>query len=292
MTPLGPARPRLRERAELSARHARAATPLPEPPDITRARASATPSAWSTAAGPPLRGFVAEHLLPFTGGSLEPFYAHEAEALAAAVAAVKRARRGGDVADAYASGGAAAAAKSELALLRAAGAGALSAAQAKALGAKCGTATPWWVLAARRGSGGGRLGRPRCPLCPVAAVFCALPEPRGGCRRPPLAACHRLQAPSQHTPLPSRPHDTAALLSAFTSPSLPLRRWFALGVLLRYRTLRNWRDPVFLAPRVGDKVVIGSLLAALYWGIGDDFSFLNLSNQSAFLFMVGSARVL
>ncbi|KAI8473366.1 MAG: ATP-binding cassette superfamily [Monoraphidium minutum] len=154
--------------------------------------------------GPQLRGFVAEHLLPLTGGGLEPFYNHEAEALAAAVAAAARGGRGGALADAFAGSGAAGAAKAALARLRAAGAGGLSEAQAKALGAKNGTATPWW---------------------------------------------------------------------------------WALGVLLRYRTLRNWRDPYFLGPRITDKLVIGALLAALYWGIGDDFAFLNLSNQSAFLFM-------
>ncbi|GBF98060.1 hypothetical protein Rsub_10288 [Raphidocelis subcapitata] len=159
--------------------------------------------------GPPLLSFAGEHLLPLAGpaaaaAGLGPFLAHEAEALASAIAAADRAGAAGALADAFAASPAAAAARGRAGELRARGGGALSGAQAKALGAKCGTVTPWW---------------------------------------------------------------------------------WAAGVLLRYRTLRNWRDPAFLGPRVADKVVVGALLAALYAGAGANAAFLNVSNQSAFLFM-------
>jgi hypothetical protein len=40
----------------------------------------------------------------------------------------------------------------------------------------------------------------------------------------------------------------------------------------QYRTLSNYRNPEFLGPRIGDKVIFSLLIMSLYWGVGNDFS--------------------
>ena len=54
---------------------------------------------------------------------------------------------------------------------------------------------------------------------------------------------------------------------------------------MKYRTLRNYTDPQYLGPRIGDKLVFSLLNMALYWGIGGDFSIGNQININAMLFM-------
>eukprot|EP00798_Chlamydomonas_sp_ICE-L_P008106 gene8106-1352_t len=55
-------------------------------------------------------------------------------------------------------------------------------------------------------------------------------------------------------------------------------------VLFKYRTTRNYRDPEWLGPRLGDKFFVSLLMMTLYLGKGDDFSNSNLGNLSALLF--------
>lgn len=61
--------------------------------------------------------------------------------------------------------------------------------------------------------------------------------------------------------------------------------WWAMLVLLRYRTTRNYRNPEFLGPRIADKIIFSLLMFTLYWGIGDNKSQKNIINQAAVLFM-------
>ena len=54
---------------------------------------------------------------------------------------------------------------------------------------------------------------------------------------------------------------------------------------LQYRTIRNYQDPAFLGPRIGDKLLMGLLILTLYLGIGNDFKPSNIINIAAVLFM-------
>ncbi|GMH35776.1 hypothetical protein BSKO_03644 [Bryopsis sp. KO-2023] len=59
----------------------------------------------------------------------------------------------------------------------------------------------------------------------------------------------------------------------------------ALKTLIKYRTTRNYRNPEFLGPRIGDKVIFSLLIGTLYWGVGDDATESNIMNVAAVLFM-------
>lgn len=61
--------------------------------------------------------------------------------------------------------------------------------------------------------------------------------------------------------------------------------WWGFLTLLKYRTTKNYRDPAFLGPRIGDKLMISLLIMTLYLGIGNDFYPENYINISAVLFM-------
>ena len=61
--------------------------------------------------------------------------------------------------------------------------------------------------------------------------------------------------------------------------------WWGLKTLVKYRTPRNYRDPEFLGPRIGDKFFMTTLQWTLYWGVGSDFSSKNYVNIAAVLFM-------
>lgn len=39
--------------------------------------------------------------------------------------------------------------------------------------------------------------------------------------------------------------------------------WFALGVLFKYRTMSNYRNPEFLGPRIGDKLIFSLLIMSV-----------------------------
>lgn len=59
----------------------------------------------------------------------------------------------------------------------------------------------------------------------------------------------------------------------------------ALKTLIKYRTTRNYRDPAFLGPRIGDKVIFSLLIGTLYWGVGSDADSSNVINVAGVLFM-------
>jgi hypothetical protein len=40
----------------------------------------------------------------------------------------------------------------------------------------------------------------------------------------------------------------------------------ALQVLLQYRTLRNYRTPMYVLPRLLEKLLFAAVLVSLYWG--------------------------
>ena len=61
--------------------------------------------------------------------------------------------------------------------------------------------------------------------------------------------------------------------------------WWGLKTIVKYRTIRNYTDPEFLGPRIGDKLIFSLINMALYWGIGSDLSSDNLYNIMAMLFM-------
>jgi len=61
--------------------------------------------------------------------------------------------------------------------------------------------------------------------------------------------------------------------------------WWALWILIKYRTTRNYKDGAFLGPRIGDKIFVSLLVLTLYQGIGDELYPTNYINISAVLFM-------
>lgn len=61
--------------------------------------------------------------------------------------------------------------------------------------------------------------------------------------------------------------------------------WWALRTMFKYRTLKNYTNPEFLGPRVGDKLIFSIIIFTLYWSIGDNLAPDNLINIGAVLFM-------
>jgi ATP-binding cassette, subfamily G (WHITE), member 2 len=76
---------------------------------------------------------------------------------------------------------------------------------------------------------------------------------------------------------------TEADLAVNRSTVTPL--WKGLLTLIQFRTSRNYQNPEFLGPRIGDKVIFSFLVATLYLGIGDDYAPDNVLNIAAVLFM-------
>ncbi|CAL8464553.1 g4088 [Coccomyxa elongata] len=61
--------------------------------------------------------------------------------------------------------------------------------------------------------------------------------------------------------------------------------WWALWIMFRFRTAKNYKNGAFLGPRVGDKMIFSLLIFTLYFAIGKNFNPDNLINISAVLFM-------
>ena len=61
--------------------------------------------------------------------------------------------------------------------------------------------------------------------------------------------------------------------------------WWALRTLFKYRTTKNYRNPEFLGPRVGDKLIFSIIIFTLYWRVGNDLVPSNVYNIMAALFM-------
>ena len=60
--------------------------------------------------------------------------------------------------------------------------------------------------------------------------------------------------------------------------------WWGLKTLLKYRTPRNYRDPEFLGPRIGEPLTMTMLMWSLYWRVGARFDGDNYINQAALLY--------
>jgi ABC-type multidrug transport system ATPase subunit len=61
--------------------------------------------------------------------------------------------------------------------------------------------------------------------------------------------------------------------------------WHGLKTLLKYRTTKNYRNPAFLGPRLGDKFIFSLLFLTVYWGIGADLVAENVVNVAGMLLM-------
>lgn len=61
--------------------------------------------------------------------------------------------------------------------------------------------------------------------------------------------------------------------------------WWALKILFQYRTLKNYRSPEFLGPRVMDKLIFSIIIFTLYWAVGNKLRPDNVINIAAVLFM-------
>ncbi|KAL6759459.1 P-loop containing nucleoside triphosphate hydrolase protein [Haematococcus lacustris] len=79
------------------------------------------------------------------------------------------------------------------------------------------------------------------------------------------------------------PEHIAGELATTSSTTTPW--WWGLKTLMKYRTMRNYRDGTFLAPRIGDKIMVSLLIMTLYLNIGNKFDRNNYTNISAVLFM-------
>lgn len=54
---------------------------------------------------------------------------------------------------------------------------------------------------------------------------------------------------------------------------------------MQRRTLKNYRTPDFLGPRVIDKVVMALVLMSVYWGVGSKLTSSNFINTAAVLYL-------
>ena len=101
----------------------------------------------------------------------------------------------------------------------------------------------------------------------------------------PLAASNMkaLDAYIESATTTKLPEHLAAELSVDHETVTPV--WWGLKTLIKYRTPRNYKDPEFLGPRIGDKFLMTVLQWSLYWKIGGNFDPNNFANISAVLFM-------
>eukprot|EP00884_Botryococcus_braunii_P007530 jgi/Botrbrau1/16779/Bobra.150_2s0014.1 len=61
--------------------------------------------------------------------------------------------------------------------------------------------------------------------------------------------------------------------------------WWALWILIKYRLLKEYKNPEFLGPRIGEKIIFNFIIMTLYWGIGKNMLVTNIGNISAGLAM-------
>lgn len=79
---------------------------------------------------------------------------------------------------------------------------------------------------------------------------------------------------SDTTPLPEHLEKELAVQHDTNTPF-----WWGLKTIVSYRTPRNYKDPEFLGPRVGDKFLMTTLMWTLYWDLGRKFAPENYVNQ-------------
>jgi hypothetical protein len=73
-----------------------------------------------------------------------------------------------------------------------------------------------------------------------------------------------------------------------TSPKAMPGSLRQLATLLRYRMATHYQSGEFLGPRIGDKVVNGILILALYWGIGDKEDTQSIQSTASLLYFVSA----
>jgi len=61
-----------------------------------------------------------------------------------------------------------------------------------------------------------------------------------------------------------------------------------LATLLRYRMTTHYKSGEFLGPRIGDKIVFGLLILALYWGIGNEESTQSIQSTASLLYFISA----
>ena len=61
--------------------------------------------------------------------------------------------------------------------------------------------------------------------------------------------------------------------------------WWGIRTLLSYRTTRNYRNPAFLGPRLGDKLIFSILFFTIYWAKGAVLATDNVNNVAGMLLM-------
>lgn len=66
--------------------------------------------------------------------------------------------------------------------------------------------------------------------------------------------------------------------------------WWAFWVLFRYRTLRSFKDPDFLGPRIADKIIFSIVIFSAYWHVGNTTDPSQYINIAAVLFMWTTVR--
>jgi ABC-type multidrug transport system permease subunit len=93
------------------------------------------------------------------------------------------------------------------------------------------------------------------------------------------AALDMLTSPGRRAKLPKH---LAAELAVDHETVTPV--WWGLKTLIKYRTPRNYRDPEFLGPRIGEPLSVVTLMWSLYWGVGGRFDGENYVNQAALLY--------
>ena len=60
--------------------------------------------------------------------------------------------------------------------------------------------------------------------------------------------------------------------------------WYALLILLRYRTRNNYMSPAYLGSRLLDKAIYTFLIFTFYWHVGKNLSQENVPNIGGMLF--------
>lgn len=94
----------------------------------------------------------------------------------------------------------------------------------------------------------------------------------------PLAASNLKALEAKLADLTPLPHHLEQELSVQRTTVTPF--WWGLKTIVKYRTPRNYRDPEFLGPRIGDKFIMTFLMWSLYWQLGSEFAVDNYINQS------------
>ena len=107
-----------------------------------------------------------------------------------------------------------------------------------------------------------------CKVC-----FCFVPSCKCCLDIPALAGSDRKQLRDGMT------EQVTQTKTATEAPS-----WYALLILLRYRTKNNYMSPSYLGSRLLDKAIYTFLIFTFYWHVGKNLSQQNVPNIGGMLF--------